>query len=287
MYKFFGMKNTLLVLLLLTIFAQFSHAQKAIERKIIIEHAQFYYCTVDNDWQLAELHKGNVQQNINNVSAYNIPIGRAISDPFIPLCFDIHKGEMLAINWILNSNNSRNDALKKIKLDDALKLQNLEPTQILEQSFLIPAIAAYEPWQFMLRRNAILSNNFFDIAWGKDNTVVLALCNQNELFIWTYNGIEWKHSDAMPIMFDQYFSLITIDAKIGILSSDGILYTYSVTGNGLELQKQVKYPLNLQTATLVIDKDNQKVWYLSNKDVEQSKLSLTQLIKSKAKKIVL
>jgi hypothetical protein len=38
MYKFFGMKNTLLVLLLLTLFAQFSHAQKAIERKIIIEH---------------------------------------------------------------------------------------------------------------------------------------------------------------------------------------------------------------------------------------------------------
>jgi hypothetical protein len=282
------MKNTLLVSLLLTIFAQFAFAQKAIERKIIIEHAQFYYCTVNNDLQLAELHNGNVQQNINNVSAYNIlPVGREISDPFVPLCFDINKGEMLAINWILNSNNSRNDALKKINLAEAIKSQNLNPAQVLEQSFLIPPIAAYEPWQFMLRRNNTLSNNFFDIAWGKDNTVLLALCNQNELFIWMYNGSEWKHSDAIPVNFHQYFSLIAVGTKIGILSSEGVLNTYSVTGNQWKLQKQIKYPMNLQTSTLVIDKDNQKVLYLNNNDVEQSKLSLTQLMKSKAKKIIL
>lgn len=284
MYKFFSMSKPFLITLFLLL-AQCSFAQNTFERKIIIDNGQFYYCTVDNDLQLASLHRGTLQQNVNNPSSYPIPLGREISDPFVPLCFDIHKDALIGINWILNSNNSRNDALKKFNLAEVTSVQNVSPAQILEQSFLIPSIAAYEPWEFMLQRNNTLSNNFFDIAWGKDNSVVVALCNQNELFIWNYDGSSWKHSSAIPVKFDQYFSLITMDAKIGILSADGSLYTYNTIDDTWAAQQQTQYPLNLQTSTLVIDKDHKKVWCLNNKDMEQSKLSLAQLIKSKAKKI--
>lgn len=87
-------------------------AQQNVERKILIQNQHCYYFQVDNESQLAKLYTDTINQKIKNYKPYPILIGREFLSPFNPLAFDINNDEMLGVNWMLNSMNSRYESIK-------------------------------------------------------------------------------------------------------------------------------------------------------------------------------
>ncbi|MBL7713659.1 MAG: hypothetical protein JNL13_14390 [Chitinophagaceae bacterium] len=271
-------KGMMILYLVLALCAGSSlYAQPAIERKIIIEHGQFYFFTIDEETQLATLHTGAVTGKLNRARSYPVPIGRERTDAFNPLCFDISGNTLTGINWILNSNNSRYEALKQIDLRDWKKpRQDWTSEDWAQLSFDQPVLAPNVPWQEMIEANNVLDNCFFDLV--QIESKVMAICNQGRLRIWSFAGGKWTPlSKPVPVGFTTYFSLVSVKgAGIAVIDGKGSVYrldeasgTMSKVKNGNADRPQV----------LIVDYDNYKTYTLPEEAIRASGfLSVKELI---------
>lgn len=254
-------------------------AQK-IERKIIIQDGQFYFFTVDDETQLATLYTGSVSQRLNNAVKRPMPLGRMADEPQTPLCFDVDGNELTGINWILNSNNSRYEALKKIDLRDWKKAR---PEWTIEDwaqvSFDQPMLAPNDPWEQTMEENNILDHAFFDLV--KTGEPIMAVSNQQKLSLYHYAGGAWRKQLSMPYALSSYFSLVPHKGTILLADATGNIYRMSDTGAEL----LTKSPDN-KSRILVIDKDNHKNYTLARETIEAASFSTLQaLILSDAQEI--
>lgn len=264
--------------LLLALCCGFSlHAQPAIERKIVIEHGQFYFFTIDEETQLATLHTGAVTEKLSSAAGYPVPIGRERAEAFNPLCFDISNNTLIGINWILNSNNSRYEALKKIDLRDWKKMRRDWTSEDWAQvSFDQPVLAPNVPWQEMIEANNVLDHCFFDLV--QIESKIMAICNQGQLRIWAFAGEKWTPlSKPVPVGFTRYFSLVSVKgAGIAVIDGQGSVYrldeasgTMSKVKNGNETQAQL----------LIVDYDAYKTYTVPEEVIRASGfLSVKELI---------
>lgn len=231
-------------------------AQIKIERKIIIQNEKYYFFTIDEESQLATLHTGPVFEKLSKAKKHQMPIGRELSDPFNPLSFDINGNELTGINWILNSNNDRNEAIKKIKLSDWMMLHNdLTNENWAQLSFEQPTISPNIPWLRMLEVNNILDNTFFDLA--KNENPVMAVSNQNQLWISRFNGTDWKTSAAIPVNFKTYFSIIENNGKVFIADNIGNIFIADEAGRQLVIKSKAT---TTKEQLLIIDKDHKSYY---------------------------
>ena len=69
-------------------FAQSALPQK-IERKIIIKNNNFYYTTIDEEFQIATLHIGKTTDSLNAAKHYALPAGRNYDEPVNPFSWDV------------------------------------------------------------------------------------------------------------------------------------------------------------------------------------------------------
>ncbi|HTN16556.1 MAG TPA: hypothetical protein VL092_02670 [Chitinophagaceae bacterium] len=252
-------------------------AQPVIERKIIIEDGQYYFCTVDEETQLATLHSGVVTENLNKARRYTIPIGRERNDAFNPLCFDISNNTLIGINWILNSNNSRYEAIKKLELKDWKKVHpawtNEEWAQL---SFDQPVLAPNVPWQEMLATNNVLENCFFDLIQVESK--IMAICNQGRLRIWSFAGGAWTPlSVSIPVDFSTYFSLVSVHgAVIAVVDGTGSVYRLDEAAGTLT---QVKSGKAIKPQILIVDNDHYKTYTIPEETIQAAGfLSVKELI---------
>lgn len=259
-------------------------AQQKIERKIIIDKGLFYYFTVDDETQLATLHKGSIADKLSIAKKYPMPIGRETTEPFNPLAFDIKGDEMIGINWILNSNNSRYEAIKAINLKNWEKPHaDWALEQWAQVSFDQPNIAPNEPWENMLAANNILSNTFFDIILT--DKLVMGVSNQNKFWLYNYDGTTWGKMILADVKFAQYFSLINQKEKIGIVDAMGNIFQINTNKNTIDLKRK---SIDEQPKILIIDKDENKNYTINLTALhatENDKKSLNQIIKESATEI--
>jgi hypothetical protein len=242
------------------------YAQFAIERKIVVENGQFYFFTINEETQLATLYTGLLQQKIKDASKYRFPIGRENREDPNPLSFDIHGNRFVGINWILNSNNSRYEAIKNIDLRDWQKSHSEWTDEDWAQlSFDQPLLAPNEPWQQMLERNHVLDHFFFDLICT--DVPVMAICNQGQLSLSHYNGKGWEHSVPVPVPFDEYFSLVSRKGKLGIVDRQGNVYTVDPAANMLQLKVRAR---GTKPQVLIIDKDKGKNYLLPQEAIDAS-----------------
>lgn len=277
-------KTSLLVVIVL-LWSQLAMAGLP-ERKIIIEKGRFYYITVDDRSQLATLHEGDVKQGLVLAEEKRLPLGRPSGDPLLPLAFDIYAGQMTAINWVLNPGNSRYEAIRKLELSALKQDTAVEDAVLLETGFYLPPAAPFLPWYAMLKRNNVLHNNFFDLAVPDKNNILVALCNQGELVLSSWDGVNWKHSAPVTVAFERYFCLLSLVNKTFILGPEGDLFSFNKTKNVLEPVAGRKFP-DLEQHTLVVDRDQDKVFMIGNGFLEPGPESLQQLLKKHALELTL
>lgn len=255
--------------------------QLTIDRKIIIEQGQYYYCSIDNETQLATLYFGTAKQKLQQANHKIIPLGRAIEDPLNPLCFDIQHNEILGVNWILNSNNSRYDAIKLIKLKDWKPKSTFNTEQILSISFEQNNYANNEPWLKMLADTNVLYQCFFDLIQLKQR-LVMAVCNQNKLRIsFLENGV-WRHHALINFEPKGYFSLLFNGTSLGIIDAQGNVYRYNEQSNTL---KNVAIAHNTDQL-LIVDKDHNTLYTIKQEAIAAAaQISLYTLLHQSAQPI--
>lgn len=242
-------------------------AQTGIERKIVIDNGNAYYCTVDNDWQLATLHMAVLNNGMTPERLSELPLGREWKDEFMPLCFDIRGNEMVGFNWITSATNSRNEALKKIKIDELTQVSkaatDASMTAWLERSFTWPYLTSNEPWMVMLRRNNVLDNCYFDMTMLDNGHVVMVICNHNDMTVWEYDGKIWQHSGRLNVNITGYFSLVSLARQTWLITQNGTIFRLDgkevATTQLIKETQQLGQPL--KDVVLIVDRDNKNVRY--------------------------
>lgn len=275
--------HTFLILMLVLLGVLDTNAQLRIERKIIIDNGQYYFFTVDDETQLATLYTGSVNQKLNGAKKRLMPIGREFTDQFNPLAFDINGDDLVGVNWILNSMNSRYEAIKRINLKDWTKVRSEWTNEDWGQvSFDMLIAAPNEPWDKMLEENNILENCFFDLI--KSNTIKMALCNQGKLWLKEYDGRVWTTRAELKVPFTQYFTLVNRrNDKLGLLDASANYYHFNEKLQELVLIQKANYS---KAQLLIEDKDNQKNYLISSEAIESGLFnSLNQLIKASAQEL--
>jgi len=259
-----------------------------IERKIIIDNNKFYYFTIDPELQLATLHTGNKNQNLHDGTTYPVPLGRSNTSPQIPLCFDINKGKLTYINWIVNPSFSRMEALKSLDLE-ALETYNKQtPDALLQESINIPAIATFSPWQAALRQQKEIDHTFFDLSLNEKGHIEVWISNGSNLTVWEYDGKSWQHSEPFMQQFDQYFTLVAVNKHLLFVNHNmDQLIEYKADRDGIkmflgqyDMSAAADQQRNLDQQIVVIDKDAKKSWYFPARLLGDKRISLEKLIKS-------
>jgi hypothetical protein len=278
-----------LLLLSCSLLAQTGNAQILAERKIIIENNKFYFFTVDAETQLATLHTGNKNQNLHEGSEYKLPLGRSSDAPIVPLCFDISKGKLTYINWILNTSFSRMEGIKRIDLDEAANYTKRTDAELLQQSIDIPALTSFRPWQYTLQQNNVVDQNFFDMALNENGNIEVWISNGSSLSVWEYDGKDWQRSEPFTQPFDKYFTLVTIGKKLLFVNHNMDQVIEYKTDKDDKKMFLGQYDMsaaadqlrNLDQQVLVVDKDSRKSWYFPAKLLEDKRISLDKLIKTR------
>ena len=266
--------TTLLLILIHPLFSQ------EIERKIILANDCIYYTTIDTELQISTLHVGNLQNPLNKARELGMPAGRNYSFPINPFCWDIVKKNVFAINFVNNSMNIRNKALKFFPLSGLNKWSKTNtPLNLLTNSFENNFFADFEPYNQVTDRSAILENFFFDGVALSDSTVCIVMANRGEISVWNYNTSNWIHSDFINLHLDNYFSLFTYDQTVYMVLNTGKIY--SVSQKGIVELPDKKLNCSLSEGALIIDKEKNAVKFIKFINLNFSK-PFAEIIKEHA-----
>lgn len=256
-------------------------AQPAIERKIVIEKGNFYYATIDDMFQLATLHTGKYAEPLKLESTLAMPAGRNYNDPIIPFSWDVLGANIFAINFLMHPMNDLNEALKKIELSK-LKAwdEKTSAAALVLQSTETEPFANNDPYRFIVSRSNTRSDFFFDGIAMADGTYWMAISNNDELSIWKYDGLAWKHGDVKAMNIEGYFSLFAQNGNLFMLLSDGSIKTVSAE-MAVNDSKLKALEASVSDGFLVINKDDNTIKFIKSKELDQ-KTPLNELIQKKA-----
>ncbi|MBA3971905.1 MAG: hypothetical protein H0X46_07135, partial [Bacteroidetes bacterium] len=254
-----------------------------IERKIVIQNGNYFFTTIDDENQLATLWTGKDSSAIKTAKKLAIPAGRNYNDPINPFSWDVSGKNLYAVSFFMHPLNDRNEAIKRIDIA-SLKEWSEAVTQItmINQSIDMSPFAYNDPYQCVIKRSNTLNNFFFDAIALSDSSFYMAIANNGELSIWNYNGKEWRQGDVQNFPLKGYFSLFAHKNKVYLATNAGGLY--EVSGKEIADTKNKSVGTTLSSCILVVNKDDDSVWYLKNNDIDQ-RTPLNLLITKKAKRI--
>lgn len=272
------MKKIYLGYLLLLIWQ--TSSSQSIERKIIVDNNIFYFCTIDNDLQLATLHQGKVSNSLSSSKHYALPAGRSFEEPVNPFSWDISSKLFYAVNFLNNPNNNKNESLRRISLSSIHKQDTSKTSyDMLDASLYQNNFATNAPYQFIRRKETTFINKFFfDGIILHDSVYAMAITNNNELTIWNYDGGAWKHGEIKTMNFDDYFTLFTFRKKLYMILNKGEVFEISI--DSVTYVKTIK-KMNLKECTLIINRSDNTIKYINNNSINY-KMPLSKLIKEKA-----
>ncbi|HEY0029345.1 MAG TPA: hypothetical protein VGC65_01205 [Bacteroidia bacterium] len=274
--------RTTVFLFIFLIIGTLARAQ-SMERKIVIENGHFYFTTIDEEFQIGSLHSGALSEPLKMAVKKALPAGRNFTDPINPFSWDISGNNFYAINFLMHPLNDRNESLKRLKIS-SLKAWGPAVTtldMIMQGTDLTP-FAYNEPYAFVIKRSSTLNNFFYDGIALNDSSYFMAIANNGEMSVWNFNGKEWKHSEVQNFPIDGYFSLFVHGKKVCLATNAGGLYEVSVKGISSLEGKSVG--TSLPNCLLIVNKDDDSLWYLKNNDVNQH-TPLNELIEKKAIRI--
>lgn len=262
--------------------SSFTSAQ-LIERKIIIQNGNYYFTTIDENNQLATMHTGKYTDSLKASRKLAMPVGRNFDDPIVPFAWDVVDTNIYAISFLLHPLNDRNEAIKRLNFS-SLKEWNRSPTpmELINLSIDMNPFAYNDPYLFVTRRSNMIEGFFYDAIMTSDGAYTMAISNNGELSGWNYNGTEWKHGEVIKFPIDGYFSLFEKNKKTYLITNSGSLYEASASGLKA-LKKEIG--TTLKDGFLIINKDDNNVWFMKNEDLNQ-RSPLNELITKKAKLIL-
>ncbi len=256
---------------------------QSIERKIVISHNTFFYTTIDEEFQMATLHKGHVSASLKNGKSLALPAGRNYTQPIVPFSWDVMNNDFYAVNFVNHSQNDKNEALKRFPFADLLEWSSkVNVPDMLMKSTEMNMFAYNDPYMFVVNRSNIIDHFFYDAIALNDSSYLMAITNNGEMSIWNYDGKKWEHGDVQQIKIDDYFSLFSSGQKTYMVLSTGDIYQVGKNGIVPVSGKTIGQPLN--SGFLVLNKDDNSVYFMKSSQLDKV-VALNKQIKKKAIKL--
>ncbi len=238
------------------------------ERKIIIEDEQFHFITVDEDYQIATLYKGKLDEPLNDARAYALPVGRNTTAQLNPLAWELENNTVVAVSFLDHPLNDRNEAIKRFSLADVHQWSPAVTVgDMVQQSADNNMFVINQPYLFWKDRTKYFNHFYFDGVLVGDKYWHVTT-NNGELKIWYYSDDEWNGSALLNFPVEGYFSLVEVKDKLALIDSKGLIYT--VTINGLE-RAGTEVTAPLRNITLIENKDTKAVYFIQNDKIDRSK----------------
>lgn len=254
-----------------------------VERKIIIEDGSFYFTAIDNETQVATLFTGNDSSSVKTAKKLELPAGRNFTDPINPFAWDVADKNLYAVNFLMHPLNDRNEAIKRMSVTSVKEWgPGISALELIMQGTEMSPFAYNDPYLFVTRRSNTMNNFFFDAVSVNDSSYFMAIANNGELSIWNFNGKEWKHSEVQNFPVTGFFSLFVHGKNVYLATNEGGLYKVSL--NGITDVKNKSVGTTLGGCFLVLNKDDDSIWYMKNSDLNNY-TRLSELIKKKAIRI--
>jgi hypothetical protein len=259
----------------------YSAAQEP-ERKIVIDHGNYYFCSIDPEFQVGTLHTGKTSDPLKNAKKLALPAGRNYDEPLIPFCWDVRDTSFYAINFLVHPLNDRNEALKRINIQSLKAWSNeITPLSMIMQGTDLMPFTNFEPYAYTIRRSNTLEDFFFDGIALSDTSYCVGIANKGELTFWNWNGKTWKHSNVFKFPVKEYFTLIQYNKKAYLVMNSGSIY--EATAKGI-VPADIKLPGKLSEGILLANKDKNTILYVKNKDLGPN-TTLDEVIEKKSKRI--
>jgi hypothetical protein len=250
-----------------------------IERKIIIENGNYYYTTIDDNYQIGTMHTGSVNKPLKEENALALPAGRNYNDPIIPFSWDLQVGEVYAVNFLVNPMNDRMEALKRFSFSSLKEWEKAGSVQdMIALSTDYTPFAPFQPYAAALKQSTILNHFFFDGIAMNDSTYSMVISNHDQLSYWTFNGHYWLQSKVWTVTAMNYFSLFKWENKTYMYAWDGTVY--KMGDEKMTPAAIVEETPPLKDITLVINRDKNSVSWFKNMEFNKEK-SLNENLEDK------
>ncbi|HLP12413.1 MAG TPA: hypothetical protein VK177_10815 [Flavobacteriales bacterium] len=256
-----------------------------IERKIIIENGTYYYTTIDENYQVATMHTGNVNSPLKEETALAMPAGRNYNDPIIPFSWDLQNNQVYAVNFLVNPMNDRMEALKRFSFSSLQEWEKAGSVQdMISLSTGYTPFAPFQPYANALKQSKILHNFYFDGIALTDSTYSMVISNHDQISYWTYNGKYWLQSTIWTVTALNYFTLFKWENKTYMYAWDGTVY--KMTDEKMIPAAILEETPPLKDITLVINRDKNSVSYFKNTEFNKEK-SLTENLENRLTNVLI
>lgn len=253
------------------------------ERKLLLSGGKFYFVTVDAEQQLATLHSNRLKSPLKKAAPTPLPAGRNYAEPIVPFCWDLNDDVLFAVNWIQHPLNDRMEALRSFPLKGLGEWTNKSSVQdLLARSVDMPILCTNEPYAAVLRNSNVLEGFYFDAIAATSASSTVVICNQGKALVAEYQQGSWSLGE--PFVFDQKegFVLVVSGNKKCLLRSDGCVF--ELLGKEIKELPELKLPEALNKLLIVVNKDNNSVGYILNKELNHS-LSFKKIMNKKFHRI--
>jgi hypothetical protein len=256
---------------------------QSIERKMVISGGVFFYTTIDEEFQMATLHKGKFSATLKSEKKLALPAGRNYNHPVVPFSWDVLKTNFYGISFLTHPLNDRNEALKRLPISDLKEWSDkVTIPDMLMKSVDQNMFAYNDPYLFILKRSNVLDHFFYDGIALNDSSYMMAIANNGELSIWNYNGINWQHGTIQSLPTDDYFSLFAVGKKAYLAAASGQIYEIVNNTVMAVSVKAIGEPLN--NGFLIVNKDDRSVYFMKNSQLDKT-TPLNKQLRKKAIKL--
>ncbi|MDD5569826.1 MAG: hypothetical protein PHD97_01570 [Bacteroidales bacterium] len=254
-----------------------------IERKIVIENNQFYYTSIDEEFQIATLHTGKISESLKSARLLALPAGRNYAEPVNPFSWDLHNDNFYCVNFILHPLNDRNEALKRFPVSTLKTWSNeVNVMDMLMKSVDRNMFAPNNPYQYIVSKSNIFNCFFYDGIALNDSSYFVAICNNNLISIWNYNGKKWEHGSDMEFPYCNYFSLFIHNENLYLISGEGNIFSVKDYSMALVNDKSVGDALS--DCVIIENRDDNSISVMKNNNIDFNR-ALDEQIINKAIKI--
>lgn len=230
------------------------------ERKLIIENDRYTYVTVNDNYQLATLYRGNINEPLREAVRYQLPLGRNLTAQLNPLAWDLTGDSIVAINFMDHVLNDRYESIKKIGVKGLEKWhEGIDIGSVMNRSVELPSYVLNQPYLFVKEQSDILNHFYFDLV-VIDQALWLVMSNNGSYVVWKYDGQKWEQSKVFEKTFRGYFTLIEKNQEPFLILSDGEMLKIALDKITVEQTPTANF--ELKDVVLVSDRDKGQHFFL-------------------------
>lgn len=210
--------------------------------------------------QVGTLHIVDKNSKVDSGRALAMPAGRSYFEPVNPLAWDISDTNVYAVSFLDHPLNDRFESIKKFSVNSLIEWSTgVKAEDMIMMSAEYNMLTYNEPYKFMVQKNNVMNNFFFDgIMWNGAYWMVLS--NNGQASVWKYENENWAHSEMSSFESKGYFTLVEADDELKLITNTGDVFKVNISG--INFEQKLNKGVVLNEGVVIEDRDNSKIKFV-------------------------